>query len=321
MRTIIYGIGAVGGTVAAALTLAGHEVVGIARGVQLEKVRRNGLRLRTPQQDRTAQFDCVGDPSEIDLLPDDIVLLCVKSHDTAAALQELRKAGAGDQPIFCTQNGIENEREALRYFPNVHGVTVMMPSMYLHPGEVAVFGEPSFGIFDVGRVPEGTDEADSKLVAMLASANFAAYTSPDIMLSKRSKLLLNLGNVVQAALGLGVASGDLVPRLRTEAEEVYRARGLTWLDVSEPDPRRAEHLHVVEVPGVERVGGSTLQSLLRDAGSVETDFLNGEIVLQGRLAGIETPLNAAMTRLGAKLLQERAAPGSMTLDEINRMAG
>ena len=156
---------------------------------------------------------------------------------------------------------------------------------------------------------------------MLASAGFAAYTIPDIMVSKSRKLLLNLGNVVQAALGLGVDSCDLVPRLRAEAEYVFRARGLTWKDVSTQDPRRSEQMNVVEVPGVERVGGSTLQSLLRDAGSIETDFLNGEIVLQGRLAGVETPLNAAMTRLGAKLLREGAAPGSMTLDDVNRMLG
>ena len=157
MRIIVVGIGAVGGTLAAALSLAGHEVVGVARGAQLEKVRGSGLRLRTPQQDRVARFDCVGSPSEADLQCGDIMLLCVKSHDTAAALQQLRQAGARDQAIFCTQNGIANEREAMQHFPNVHGVTVMMPAMYQRPGEVAVFGEPALGIFDVGRVPEGTD--------------------------------------------------------------------------------------------------------------------------------------------------------------------
>ena len=48
MRAIVYGIGAIGGTVAAALALAGQEVVGIARGAQLEAVRAGGLLLRTP---------------------------------------------------------------------------------------------------------------------------------------------------------------------------------------------------------------------------------------------------------------------------------
>ena len=318
MRIIIYGIGAIGGTLAAALTLAGNEVVGIARGAQLDAIRKNGLRFKTPHLDRVVQFTCVSSPTEVDINAEDIIIVCVKSHDSVAVFQELRKAGVESQPIFCAQNGIANEREAQRYFSDVHGVTVMMPSMFLHPGEVAVFGEPNLGIFDIGCAPSGINDADNVLADLLISANFAAYTSQDIMMSKRSKLLLNLGNIVQAALGLGVNSGDLISRLRSEAEAVYRAQELKWHDVNKPDSTRAELMRVAEISGIERVGGSTLQSLLRNSSSLETDFLNGEIVMLGRLAGIKTPLNTAMTRLGVKVLQDRIAPGSMSLDNINK---
>ncbi|MFK8030052.1 MAG: ketopantoate reductase family protein [Gammaproteobacteria bacterium] len=319
MRIIIVGVGAVGGTLAAALTLAGHEVVGVARGMQLEALQENGLRLQTPQQDRVARFDCVETISELELRADDMILVCVKSHDSTAVFQQLRQAGARDQAIFCAQNGISNEREALRYFPNVHGITVMMPSMYLQPGEVAVFGDPNYGVLDIGGVQAMVDEADRALADTLASANFAAFTCHDIMLSKRSKLLSNLANIVQAAIGLGVDSGDLIPRLQAEAEAVYSARGLTWNDIGKPDPRWTGRFKLTTVPGVTRVGGSTLQSLLRNAGSIETDFLNGEIVLQGRLAGIETPLNEAMTRLSARMLRENTQPGTITLEEITSL--
>ena len=40
MRIIIYGVGAVGGTIAVQLSLAGHTGLGIARGRQLEAIRR-----------------------------------------------------------------------------------------------------------------------------------------------------------------------------------------------------------------------------------------------------------------------------------------
>jgi 2-dehydropantoate 2-reductase len=63
MRIIVYGVGAIGGTVAAALALSGQEVVGIARGAQLEAIRRNGLLLRTPETNARAQFPCVADPT------------------------------------------------------------------------------------------------------------------------------------------------------------------------------------------------------------------------------------------------------------------
>ncbi len=60
MRTVVYGVGAIGGTVAAALALSGQEVVGIARGAQLAAVRESGLLLRTPGGAARARFECVG---------------------------------------------------------------------------------------------------------------------------------------------------------------------------------------------------------------------------------------------------------------------
>ena len=50
MRTVVYGVGAIGGTVAASLALSGQEVVGIARGAQLAAIRASGLLLRTPDR-------------------------------------------------------------------------------------------------------------------------------------------------------------------------------------------------------------------------------------------------------------------------------
>ena len=65
MRIIIYGVGAIGGTVAAAFALSGQEVVGIARGAQLSAIQDNGLLLRTPEKTARAKFPCVADPTEI----------------------------------------------------------------------------------------------------------------------------------------------------------------------------------------------------------------------------------------------------------------
>ena len=46
-----------------------------------------------------------------------------------------------------------------------------------------------------------------------------------------------------------------------------------------------------------RPGASSWQSLARGTGSIEADYLNGEIVLLGRLHGVATPVNAALQRL------------------------
>ncbi len=54
MRVIVYGLGAIGGAVAAALALAGQEVVGIARGAQLDAVRKRWA----DAQDAGGDFGC-----------------------------------------------------------------------------------------------------------------------------------------------------------------------------------------------------------------------------------------------------------------------
>ena len=93
MRVIVYGIGAVGGVLSAALAHAGAEVIGIARGAQLEAIRAGGLRLRSPKDDVTVRLDCVGDPSGIAFRADDMILLTMKGQHTGPALERLR---AGD---------------------------------------------------------------------------------------------------------------------------------------------------------------------------------------------------------------------------------
>jgi 2-dehydropantoate 2-reductase len=317
MRVIVHGAGAVGGTVAAALFRAGIDVVAIARGGMLAAMQARGLRLRAPGIDVTVPVPAVAHPAQIDWRADDMVLLCVKGQDTAAALEDLRAAGVADQPIFCAQNGVANERAALRLFPNVHGITVMMPAVYLTPGEVAVFTEPRLGIFDIGRYPGGIDDDDRRMAAALEAGGVGAVPRADVMASKHGKLLVNLNNVLRAALGNAADLGDLGRAVRAEAEAVYRAAGIAWDDPNRPDPARDALIRPVDaLPGVPRAGGSTVQSLLRGAARVETDFLNGEIALMGRLHGVPVPLNAALTRLGARMAQDGLQPGAYTLDTL-----
>jgi 2-dehydropantoate 2-reductase len=70
-----------------------------------------------------------------------------------------------------------------------------------------------------------------------------------------------------------------------------------------------------------RGGGSSWQSLARGTGSIETDFLNGEIVMLGRLHGVPTPANAAMQRIANRLARDGTLPGTMAVAEIERAIG
>ena len=114
----------------------------------------------------------------------------MKTQDTIAALERLRAAG------------VTNERFALRRFPEIHGVTVMMPANLSAPGEVSVFSTPRHGIFDIGRYPHGHNHYDDALAQALEAANIGAFVTPEVMQSKHGKLIPNLNNILEAALGL-----------------------------------------------------------------------------------------------------------------------
>lgn len=89
MRFVVVGAGAIGGTVAAALAVADHEVVVIARGAHLAAIQERGLRFRSPGQDIVVALDAVGHPAEVRWRGDEVILLATKSQQTPAALADL----------------------------------------------------------------------------------------------------------------------------------------------------------------------------------------------------------------------------------------
>src|SRR5690606_12961723 len=98
----------------------------------------------------------------------------------------------------------------------------------------------SHGIFEIGRYPGGSDDIVESVCSALQAANIAAFASPDVMAAKYGKLLENLGNVIDAALGSDEARQRLTPRVREEALAVYAAAGIGWRDVTADTPQRRQ---------------------------------------------------------------------------------
>ncbi len=323
MRFVIFGAGAIGGVVGARLAQAGFDVALIARGPHLEAIRRHGLRLQTPVQVSVLKLVAAHDPAELGVgADDDVVLLATKSQDTLGALASLRQAAGSRIPIICLQNGVENERLALRVFDAVYGAVVMLPAAHLEAGTVLAYGSRLTGIIDVGRYPEGIDELCEVVTEALAASGFIAHSRTDIMRFKYAKLMLNLGNVVGALCGPGERSDELTERARCEGEAVLSAAGIEF-DASEVTDLsgRWERIGVRSIGDRPRAGSSSWQSLARGTGAIETDYLNGEIVLLGRLHGIPTPVNAALGELAARQAHRGAGPGELAVGEVLALAG
>ena len=89
MRYIVYGAGGIGGAIGARLFQHGHEVILICRGEHLHAIQSTGLTLKTPKETLTLTIRAVSHPEEIAFIPDDVVLLTMKSQDTEMALRDL----------------------------------------------------------------------------------------------------------------------------------------------------------------------------------------------------------------------------------------
>ena len=293
MRLVLVGPGAVGGVVAARLVQAGHDVHVVARGAHLAAIRRDGLRVESP-----GGIDVVPLAAS-DTIPDgdhDAVLLAVKGQDSAPLLPLLR-----DRPLVHLQNGVANEREALRFTPDVYGVPVMLPTSHLEPGVVQQWSWPKPGILDVGRWPGGLDDRAEALAAAFRDAGFESVARPDVARWKYAKLLMNLANAAQAAF---TEPEEVARFARREGRDVLVEAGIDVASADEDRERRGDHIQQGHIDGRDRGGGSTWQSLARGSG-VEVDLLNGEIVLQARLLGRDARVNAGLQRI----VHEMAAAG------------
>jgi 2-dehydropantoate 2-reductase len=319
-RFVVFGAGAVGGVVGARLAQAGHEVALVARGRHRDAIAAGGLRIDDPDASATLDLPVTDDVAELGLGAGDVVLVAVKGQDTPAAIEALAHAGA-DLPIVCLQNGTSNERQFLRVFEHVYAVPVMLPASHVEPGVVVASSAPTTGILDIGRYPAGSDDRCDELAGAFRASTFESVARPDVMRWKWRKLMMNLGNAVEAATGRATGNGRILEAATTEAEAVLAAAGIDVATADEDRERRGDHLTIRPVAGEERGGGSSWQSLARGTGTIETDLLNGEIVLLGRLHAVPTPVNAGLQRVARELARSGAPPASMTPDELAAALG
>ncbi|RSN01171.1 2-dehydropantoate 2-reductase [Nonomuraea sp. WAC 01424] len=310
MRYIVIGAGAVGGTIGARLHQGGHDVVLVARGAHYEALKRDGLRLITPESDETLHIPAA--PGPIPTRDDDVLILATKSQDTLAALAPWPV----DVPVVCAQNGVANERTVLRRFERVYGMCVWLPAEHLEPGVVVAYARPYSGLLHVGRYPQGVDDLAGQIADDLGKYGLLARATPDVMRWKHGKLLNNLGNAVEALAGHADGMYALIERARAEAVRVFDHVGIPYSTAEDEQRVRGHQVDVVPVEGVERGGGSSWQSLARGSGSIEADYLNGEIVLLGREHGVPTPVNEVLRREADRHAREKLPPGSMPVEKL-----
>ena len=317
-RFVIYGAGGIGATIGARLHMAGYSVVLIARGAHYQKLATDGLHFVTPDGEHHLQIPVVDHPKAIDWHAQDRVALCMKTQHTIDALDSLGAVAGDEVPVFCVQNGVTNERFALRRFVHVYASLVNLPAQHIEPGQVITYAQGKGGILDSGCYPNGVDEVLEDWTDALTQAGFSALADAQVMRKKYAKLLSNLVNALQVLTELNEQSRDLIRALRKEALACYAAAGIDCATADEVRARMDGVYQMVDIEGWPRGGGSSWQSAVRGTGDIETDYLNGEITLLGRLYQVPTPINSAIAHLAKEVIHSRVGVQPYTSMELQR---
>jgi 2-dehydropantoate 2-reductase len=318
MRVIIYGAGAIVCVVGGHLSLTNTEVVLIGRPGHVNAINKNGLHFITPTGIHDLQILAVTAPNQIEFQPDDVILLCVKGQNTNEALQDLR-AVIADIPVFCLQNGVRNEEIAVTFFPRVYGTMVRVGGIYITDGEVTARRDPP-GWLIMGCYPSGTDDLVEDVAKKLRIAGFLVLVTPDVMPYKWGKLMGNLANSIVAITS--TRDGDFNRIFRAtqqEAQELLAQADISWVSnqqLAEEWPDSAVRPRSVLRTDAQ---SSTWQSLKRQQGTVETDFLNGEIVRVAERLGTKAPINEALLNIMQEMAANREPPGKYTPTELCRL--
>jgi 2-dehydropantoate 2-reductase len=334
MRFIIHGAGAVGSFIGGNLAESGAEVVLIARESHVAAINKNGLLIKSRGGGRLVKsLSAVTHPSEISPRIGDVIILTVKSAQTAPSVQSLREAFPEDTTVVCMQNGVRNEELAAQRFLRVHGGMIGISATFLEPG---VISHTRGDLLSIGNYPLGCDELGSQIAGRLKKAGFKVTTHESIMAVKWSKLILNLNNatfaIIDSHLQLGLvtpAISNFMADVQEEGLHALDVAGISLEDSNNPydlKKQLAELRAVVEDPEkiydetnspVEfRTYPSTWMDLKQKRGETEAGYFNGEIILLGEKYNVPTPYNSTLFNIVETMAAQGIQPGLHTIEEL-----
>jgi 2-dehydropantoate 2-reductase len=229
-RAVVYGAGAIGGTVGGWLAEAGVPVTFVARPVAAKLLNEQGLRLYEhghQSNARTVRVTAVTDFA--DVADAEIVVLAVKNFDLDGAASDIRSKLHHEPLVVALQNGVDNQSILPGHFRRVvYGVLGY---------NAWCDGANEFGYATRGPVLLGvTDEslvADRDRLVALFSKGFDCRAEERITDAALCKMLFNLMTAIMAVVGVGVrevedygAFKDCVVHVLYEGVQVLQAAGV-----------------------------------------------------------------------------------------------
>jgi 2-dehydropantoate 2-reductase len=104
MKICVYGAGAIGGLMAAWFARSGHDVAVVARGAQLEAIRRDGLRVRSKGKTESFRIKAESEPARFGA--QDYVLVTVKAQSLTNVAETIAPLLGKDTSVVTAMNGV-----------------------------------------------------------------------------------------------------------------------------------------------------------------------------------------------------------------------
>jgi 2-dehydropantoate 2-reductase len=324
MRFLIWGAGAIGGTMGAFLARAGHDVT-LADIVEehVRAINRDGIRINGP-------IASVCEPAPAFAPKDlkgewDTVMLATKAHHTEIATRALLPHVSADGCVISAQNGLNELAIAEIVGPErTVGAFVNFGADYLEPGVIHYGGR--------GAVVVG--EIDGRITPRVLAIRDAWRDFDDRAMETSNIWGYLWGKEAYGAMLFATALTnesiadalampeyrDLYIRLAREVLAVARARGVTRGAFDGFDPAAVDSLD--ELVAFNRRSAKTHTGIWRDLAirkrRTEVDAQLGIVVTLGQQAGVPTPLTARLVELIHDIESGVRAQSLDTLAELSR---
>jgi 2-dehydropantoate 2-reductase len=335
VRLAVVGAGAIGGTVGAYLSRAGHDVTFIDRDADhVAKMREQGLRIEGPIDEFTVQAPAF-QPGEV-TGSFETILLCVKAHATEAATHDLLPFLTAGGYIVSMQNGL-NEQVIARIAGEARtmGCFVNFGADYLEPGLIHYGGR---GAVVVGELDGRDTERLRDLHGVLREFDADAVATSNIWGYLWAKLAVGTMIFATALTDEGIADCYAMPRFRPlfidiarEVLAVASARSIRPepFDGFDPSaflpgtPREASMRSLDQMVAFNRRSAKTHSGVWRDLAvrrrKTEATAQLGPIVSYGAESGVDTPLTAKVIEMVQEVEADARQRSLVNLEELDRL--
>src|SRR2546422_3828120 len=330
MKLLVWGAGAIGGTIGAHLARAGHDVTFVDRATEhVDAITKSGLRIEGP----LTQFVSRTPARTPDELRGEFehIVLAVKAQDTEGATRELAPHLGANGYVVSAQNGL-NELVIKKIVGDARtmGCFVNFGADYLEPGVIQYAGRGAVVLGEIdGRITSRIEE----LHRAFLDFDDRAIVTTNIWGYLWGKLAYGAQLFATALTNDAIADALADPRYRDvyieiarEVMRVARARRITPEGFNGFDPRAfapeadraVAERSMDEMVAFNRRSAKTHSGIWRDIAvrnrRTETDAQLGPIVTLGTEAGVPTPLVSRLIELMHEVEDRRLPQSHETLD-------